>query len=239
MSRLVYAVVATVLSVAMLSGADTAPPPSLLKPKAASFDPPEKLEPRGGFAIYTPDASVKAVEYIALDGEEPFPVSLIGGSPTSFVFFTRGLAPKNYRFVGVASDSGGNLTRKMFSVPVGGVPPGVPPPAKPPDTKPPEKPPVETPALYYFLIVREDGPASAAFTKTMQDPAWLALKKAGHKVGDHTVTQAATYGFTRPSILPCVITLLEDDKKSKIVREEIALPSTSPAILDLPKGVVK
>lgn len=216
--------------------ADQAPPPSVVlrtdsvKVKSVSFDPPEKIESRGGFAIYTPGPDVKAVEYIALDGEEPFPVSLVGGSPTAFVFFTRGLPAKNYRFVGVASDAGGNLTRKQFSVPVGNVPA----PKDPPGTTPPGTTPADT---YYFLLVRPDGPATSAFTKIRSDPAWKELQKAGHRVGDMGVTDAAQLGIQPPDILPCVITLLESGKKSKIVRPAIALPSTPQAILDLPKGV--
>ena len=222
--------------------ADTAPPPTPVirlgdfKVKASSFDPPAVLDAKGGFAIYTPPADVVEVEYIALDGEEPFPVSQIGGSKTAFVFFTRGLPAKNYRFVGVASDSGGKLTRRAFSVPVGNVPPiGTPPPKKDP---PVVDPPVA--ATYYFLLVRPDGPATSAFTKIKENPAWKELQKAGHKVGDMSVTDLGPIvGIPSPDILPCVITLQENPntKKSKIVRPAIAIPSTPQGILDLPKGV--
>lgn len=241
--RFLYVIVASVMAVGLLGGADTAPHPTPIllrssdaKPKSTAFDPPAILEAKGGFAIYNPPAEVVEVEYVALDGEEPFPVSQIGGSKTAFVFFTRGLPAKNYRFVGIASDSGGKLTRRQFSVPVG-TPPVVTPPK-------PKDPPVVTPpaATYYFLLVRPDGPATASFTKIKSDPAWKELQKAGHKVGDMGVTDAGLIvGIAVPDILPCVITLVENPatKKSTVVRPAIALPATGPAILDLPKGVTK
>lgn len=213
--------------------ADVAPLPSLrtdVRAKSGGFEPPAVLEAKGGFAVYLPPEDVKAAEYVALDGEEPFPASMIGGSPTAFVFFTRGLPAKEYRFVGIASDSGGKLTRKQFVVPVGT-------PTTPPGTPPPKKdPPVTAPAKYYFLVIRPDGPATAQFRKTMESPEWAQLRKDGHLVSDTGVTDAGKLGIEPPSILPCVVTLQESGKKSKIVRPPVALPSGKD-ILDLPKAV--
>lgn len=205
--------------------ADSAP-----RPRSTAFDPPAILVPVSGFATYVPGADVKEVEYIALDGEEPFPVSLIGGDPKAFLFLTRGLPDKDYRFIGVASDSSGRLTRKAFIVRVGAG--GI----KDPPVK--KDPPVVTPTEnLFFLIVRPDGPATAHFTKIMQDPAWITLKASGHKVKDYTVSVASQLGYTVPSDvpLPAVITLAEGEKTSRTVRGAIALPTTATAILDLQK----
>lgn len=117
-------------------------------------------------------------------------------------------------------------------------PPVVDPPKPPPVVDPPVPP---KPTVYYFLVVRPDGPASPAFTKTMSLPAWTELRKAGHSAKDKTLTEAVALGVKLPdgTTLPVVVTLQEsaDKKSSKIVRPAVALPTTDEAILDLPKGV--
>lgn len=117
-----------------------------------------------------------------------------------------------------------------------------PPPDKPPPDKPPPDPqPVPVKPLYYFLIVRPDGPASPEFTKVMSDPAWAELQKAGHSVKDKTLTDAGKLGLTLPvgQPLPTVVTLVvsADGTKSKVVRGPINLPTTSDGIRRLPEGV--
>jgi len=223
---MMHALYVAVMSVAVLAPA----------PRSASFAPPAVLEPKAGYAIYLPPDDVKSAVYVALDGEEPFPIAEVGGSATAFVFPTRGLAPKNYRFVGVASDKDGNLTRKEFAVPVGTVPPKNPP-VTPPKVDPPAK--TDPAATYYFLIVRPDGPAAPMFTANMRLPAWEKLRAAGHLVKDYTVKDAAKAGYTVPdgTPLPVVVTLKETETNSAIVRGPIAMPTTEAAILDLPKGV--
>lgn len=213
----------------MLLCADLAP-----QPRPANFDPPAVLQPKSGVAYYVPPADVKEVEYIALDGEEPFPVSVIGGNPTAFVFLTRGLPEKNYRFIGVASDSTGKLTRRPFVVPVGN--PTTPAPKDPPTTPVPKDPPGKT--AYFFLIVRPDGPAAPAFTKNMALPAWDTLRAQGHLVGDKSVTDAKAWvSIPAGTTLPVVVTFREDEANSYEVRGPIALPDTNAAILKLPEGV--
>lgn len=206
------------------------------KPRASGFDPPALLVAKSGVAIYVPPDDVQEAEYIALDGEEAFPVSLIGGRKTAFVFLTRGLPAKNYRFVGVASDSTGKLTRKEFAVPVGN------PPKDPPGTTPKDPPAVPT-GTYYFLIVRSDGPASPAFTKLMGLPEWGLLRSAGHLVKDMPLKEAtallseAPHALPPGTTLPVVITIQESADSSSIARNAIPLPTTPTGILDLPKGV--
>lgn len=108
-----------------------------LIPAAAAdghFDPPEVITPKGGVAIYVPPATVKSVKYVALDAEEAFDPSGIGGNPNAFLVFTRGLpAGAKYRFVGVASDDKGNQTAKRFDVVIPGAPG---PDVRPPNPKP-------------------------------------------------------------------------------------------------------
>lgn len=213
------------MTVSPLFSAEQAPRPRSSNVKLDSaFDPPAVMVPRSGFAVYVPPAEVRAVEYVALDGEEAFPVQQVGGSPTAFVFFARGLPEKSYRFVGIASDSAGNLTRKNFAVQVG---------------KPEPKTPPVTSDTFYFVVIRADGPATSQFTKIMADPAWSQLRKDGHRVKDKTVSEATAIGVTLPSDVspPAVVTLVEDASTSRIVRQAIALPTTTATILDLPKGV--
>lgn len=206
---------------------DPVPPlhtPVLQVKKAPDFNPPDVLTPVSGFATFIPPADVKDVKYIGLDGEEAFPVALIGGDPKAFLFLSRGLPEKDYRFIGVASSSDGTLALKPFVVRVG----------KPPRPPPkPKDPPVTTPQTYFFLVIRADGPASPAFTRIMGDPAWKTLKDAGHRVRDYTVSDAGVFadGLT---VFPAVVTLVESATNSKVVRTG-PLPTTSEGILALPK----
>lgn len=100
------------------------------------------------------------------------------------------------------------------------------------------KDPVTPPSgLYYFLVVRADGPATSHHTKIMELPAWQTLRKAGHTVKDSTVSEATSSGITLPpgSDLPLVV-ILEGAKGSKILKA-VPFPMTEPTILDLPKAV--
>jgi hypothetical protein len=106
-------------------------------------------------------------------------------------------------------------------------------PAKPPDLPPPAQP-----DSLYFLVVRPDGQPSAAFTKSMSDPNWLALRARGYKFGDKTVTDAKSLFVEVPAgtALPVVVTLKVTGGKSLIVRGPVPLPSGAD-ILKLPEGV--
>lgn len=110
-----------------------------------------------------------------------------------------------------------------------------PPPKKPDD---PKDPPTQPTGLY-FMLVRSDGAADPSFTRIVRDPAWSKLKDAGHKVKDFGVSDLNRLGVVLPSgsPLPCVVTLYDDGRTSRIVRGPIALPTTSDAILGLPQGV--
>lgn len=115
------------------------------------------------------------------------------------------------------------------------------PPPEPPVPPGPIDPPAPTPTSLYFMVVRVDGPADAAFVRTMADPAWADLRKAGHLVKDFTLTDARRLGTTIPdgSTLPAVVTLSvsADGKKSTVVRDAIPLPTTTDAIRNLPEGI--
>lgn len=115
---------------------------------------------------------------------------------------------------------------------VGGAP--VPPPVDPVDPQPPP------PSVYYFLVIRADGPADPAFTKAMGLPAWAELRKKGHQFKDKTVSAAAAdLNLTLPpgTALPCVVTLSVAGGASKIVRGPVALPTTDAGVAALPEGV--
>ena len=138
--------------------------------------------------------------------------------------------------VPVGATAEADATRKPIDVDSGEAP--RPPPIEPP--KPVDPPKVDPPVTLYFLIVRADGPATAAFKKIMEDPAWKTLRDAGHTVKDKTVSEAAAFGVKVPpgSTVPIVVTLREDATSSTILRTA-PLPTTSAAILDLPKGGAK
>lgn len=141
---------------------------------------------------------------------------------------------------GVVNGRAKRLLTKSFRV--GGlIPPPIPPPVVPPVPPVPDPPVTPPSTAFYFLVVRKDGPADPAFTRTMGDPAWADLRKAGHLIKDKTLTEAAQLGLSFPAgtKLPCVVTLQEtaDGKNHKIVRDAIALPTTGDGIRKLPEGV--
>lgn len=197
------------------------------------FEPPAEIKPVGGYAIYEPGTDCKEVTYVGLDGEEPIPFRQFGGSKTAFVFPTRGL-PNNsrYRFAGVASNDKGEHKRQDFSVVIG-TPPVTPPPGKDP---PPVVPPPST--SLYFLIVRPNGPATAAFTKVMQFPEWQELKKAGHMYKDKTQAEATLLGANLTGVtLPVVIVLrLRADGMTNEQIGKASLPLDGQGVLELPKS---
>lgn len=130
--------------------------------------------------------------------------------------------------------TGGETAYSQTTITVGGPPAPAPAPPPVPGPVPP------TPRVYYFLIVRPDGPAAPAFTEAMGRPAWKLLTVQGHQYKDKTVSGAARdVGFAVPAgtPLPCVVTLSTEGGVSRVVRPAVPLPTTDAAILDLPKSV--
>lgn len=192
-----------------------------------SFDPPVQISVVSGVAIYKPPADCVSVVYIGLDGEEEFPLELVGGSKTAFCFLTRGLTPgKVYRFAGVASSATGEQVERYFAVviPDGPVLP-------PPDKK---DPPTTPTTGYYFMIVRPDGPASPEVTKVLAHSSWDTIRSKGNKVKDFTLSDAKRLGATIPAgaTLPVVITLKEGKETSTVVRGAIPIPSDPLKLLE-------
>jgi hypothetical protein len=211
-------------------GAALADPPKLTIPAEIKADP-------GEWVLVVPDTTAKAVTYVSLDGLAPFPTSELK-DPRKLIV-TTGKAGR-YRFTAVGSLNDEHASAS-FTIVVGGAgttpvkPTPTDPPTDPPDTPDPK------PTAYYFLIVRPDGPASAEFTRTMGLPAWDALRKAGHLVKDKTLAEAVGLGLSIPggTTLPTVVTLVQGETKSKVVRDPVPLPTTDAAVQDLPKGVKK
>lgn len=222
----------SVLSLALLAGcaivASAAPP---------QLELPAEATPVNGYVIVTPKTDAVSVTYVALDDVFPFPSEQLKDART-FVLPAAGLAEGEYRFMAVAAGKGGEQTSKLLKVRIGkgGT---LPPPKKKEPTDPVD--PVEPAGKFYFLVVRPDGPASAAFTKAMALPEWGTLRLAGHKVKDRTVTEAADIlGSAAPVPAPGVVVTLvvsADGKSSTIVRPAVALPTVGSAVLELPKGV--
>lgn len=209
-----------------LAAVASAAPPTL--------DIPPEVRPSGQYVQFVPKTDAVAVEYVGLDGVEPFPAAFLKDG-RAFVLDATGLQKnKAYRFVAVAAGKTGEQSRATFVV-VNGKVPTTPPVLDPPPSQP--DPPAPDGALY-FLIVRPDGPASPAFTRTMGLPEWGQLRAAGHGVKDVSATQAAGLGAVIPADqLPAVLTLREDGAVSRVVRPAVPLPTTGAGVLDLPKGV--
>lgn len=135
--------------------------------------------------------------------------------------------------VGVASAD--DIDRR--TVQIAGVSQDPKPPTKP--TDPPTKPvdPPTKPTSYYFMAIRPNGAASQDFAKLMALPAWAELRKAGHRVKDKTVSEAAAFGVTLPdgTTLPAIVTLAEDAESSWVVRGPVAAPTTDEGIRKLPQ----
>lgn len=199
---------------------------------------PAKVEGQS-FAVLSAETDGKAVEYVPLDkGLEFFPAQLLRDSKVAVVFGPKG----SYRVLAYSGNADGPSKPAYTTVVLGGAAPPAPGPGpNPPPTDPPVTPPAPAPgAKLYFLVVRPDGPASPAYTRTMQLPAWLVLRASGHMVKDFTVSEAAKFNLPAPGVAaPYVVTLRlsADGSASTVARDAVPLPSTSEGILELPKGV--
>jgi hypothetical protein len=104
-------------------------------------------------------------------------------------------------------------------------------------TKPPDPIPPPSTGKLYFLIVRDNGPASPAFTKAMSNVGWAKLMLEGYLVKDKTLAEATASGFSIPSgtALPIVLTLRVsyDWNKSTLIGQPRPLPETESDILKL------
>jgi hypothetical protein len=222
-----------VLSVALLAccaALAAAAPPSL--------EFPDVNRPENGYVVVQPKTDAVSVVYVALDGVYPIPSALLSDKRT-FALPANGLADGEYKFMAVAAGKVGEQTSKLLTVTIGrgGTRP-------PPDDKKPADPkdPVTPATKFYFLVVRPDGNAAPAFTKAMNLPEWGQLRAAGHTVKEVTAKEAAAPEIglpTDPAQLPAVFTLvvLPDKKGSALVRGAVPMPTSGPAILELPKGV--
>lgn len=209
-----FSFVAVMLAASLLSAAEP--------PKIKSSGP----VPPGGFADLTIDVPKSASVVWRIS---PNPVQKAATLPTGRIIFG-GEQNKTYTVTAIVIDfDAKTVTDTDYSITFGKAPPVV--------VDPPKKDPPATPTSgLYFLIVRPDGPATSQFTKTMGESAWGQLRKAGHLVKDFGVSEASKW-VPAPDTLPAVYTLQEANGASKIVRGAVPLPTTSAAILDLPKGV--
>lgn len=212
---------AALLCLLLSAGLGLAAPPDL--------DIPAVVTPTGQYVQFVPKTTAVAVEYVGLDGVEPFPSAFLK-DPRAFVLDANSLVKdKQYRFVAVGAGANGEQRRATFVVVNGKA---TPPPPKD-DTPPPA-------ATFYFLVVRPDGPAGPAFTRAMGLPEWADLRDAGHLVKDKPAAEAALLGVVVPAAqLPAVVTLrvAADGKSSTVARPAVPLPTTGAGVLDLPKGV--
>lgn len=228
MNRLCLALLSALVFVAAAAGA----PPKLVIPAEVQAKP-------GKWVTITPDTEAKAITYVSLDGLDPFPTAEQVDKRKMIVFPTE---ERRYRFIAVGSKDDEHTTVE-FTIVVGN------PPKPGPIIAPPLTPPV-TPApsnVFFFVVVRKDGPADFSFTQTMSLPAWSELTKLGHSYKAYGITEAKKL-FTDDAIwtkavdgatTPFVVTIREsaDGKTSSVARKAVPLPSQNDGILDLPKGV--
>lgn len=206
MSRFVYALAATVLSVVALFGAE----PKLI-PVGGYVD--HKIDvPKGAAVIWriTPAPVQRSTDL------EPGRVIFSGEKGTKYTataitvdFDKKTVTDADYEFLFAGS-------------------PSIPNPK-------PKDPPTTPTAGLYFMVIRADGPATPYFTKTMGLPEWKQLRDAGHLVKDFTLADSKQF-VTLPGdvSLPVVAVLQEGETTSKLLRV-VPLPSTGAGILDLPK----
>lgn len=221
------------LSLALLLGcavaASGAPP---------TIDIPPEIHPSGQYVQFIPKTDAVSVEYVGLDGIEPFPSAFLKDG-RAFVLDANSLAKdKPYRFVAVAAGKTGETARTKFVVVNGKVPS----PGDPDNPPPPPPPPPPANDKFYLLIIRADGPAAPSFTKSMAMPEWNTLRAAGHAVKDVTLSEATAAKLSAgvsPDQLPTVLTLVvrPDGKSSQLVRGPVSFPTVGSGVLDLPKGV--
>lgn len=209
---------ALLLSVLLAASALAAPP---------AVEVPAETVASGDYVTVVPKTDAKAVSYLGLSGVDPFPSALLKDSKT-FVLPVRGLAQGEYRFAGVASLNDEH-TVFYFKVRVGKV---TVPPVDPPGN-PPVDPPT-TPTSLYFMIVREDGPASPAFTRLMSLPAWATIRGKGHSVKDFSLTDARKLNAVIPAgtVLPAVIVLKIEGGVSRVVRPAATVPADPLKLLE-------
>lgn len=217
-------------AVLLLSGITLGAPPKLTIPA--------EVKPAGQYVDFVPDTDAVSVTYVGLDGIDPVPSRRLA-EKTAFLLDTYGKPAKKYRFAAVASSKDGEQTRADFVVVIGD--PAEPPPVvtPPPGTDPPK--PTPTPAnVYYFVLIRSDGPTAPEFTRVVDSEAWAKLTKAGHKFKPKTLSEASALGIKLEdgTKLPAVAVLQENAQtgKSRLVTV-LEFPKTDAEIETLPKGV--
>ena len=220
MTRLALTLIASAWAACLFAA-----PPDVEVPAKVTGDP-------GAFLVITAKTDAKGARFYAVDpGLNLFPAGLLTDPKSTVATGPKG----TYRVLVYAGNADGASAPKVVLVEIGGGIPVVPPvkPVDPPVIAPPT-------GLFYFLIVRADGPASPAFTKTMGDAAWDTLRAAGHKAKDKTATEAAKLGMSPPAgtRLPTVLILREDADGSEVVGTA-PLPGDAAGILELPKKVSK
>lgn len=105
--------------------------------------------------------------------------------------------------------------------------------APPPTPKDPPVTPVPRDGLY-FLIVRPDGPATARFTKTIGLPEWEQLRAAGHLVKDKTYTDSKAFVTLPANVMLPVVAVLKEGAGSSTLLRVVPLPDAGPGIIALP-----
>lgn len=190
---------------------------------------PAELKPTGDYVTHKPKTDAVSIVYVGLSGVDAFPSDFLKDS-RDFILPTRGIPAGTYKFSAIGASATGEQSRQDFAVVIGGKP-GTPITDPPPVTQPTGN--------LYFLVIREDGPASPSFTKVWSMKEWESLAFMGHEVKDKPFTDAmvslAALGITMPdrTTLPCVMTL----KNKKLVAGPVALPTTGDGILQLAKAV--
>lgn len=199
---------------------------------AASVSPAEEpvVVPAGGFAdhrIEVPKGASVIWRY------SPQPVQKATDLPPGRIIFG-GEAGKTYTVTAIVIDfEKKTVTDADYVFKFSG---GV---AQPPPKKDPPVDPIGEPAVYYFLVVRPDGPAHPNFTQAMLMPGWTKLRGLGHSVKDKTASQARDLGVVLPpgTVLPTVVTLKTSATESVVVRGPVPLPNTDQEILRLTEGL--
>jgi hypothetical protein len=203
-----------------------------VSPAWAADPPPLKLvdetKPGSRWVVVRAETEGKTVRFVPLDaGLDPFPLPL--ADKKTFVAF--GEPGRSFKVLAYTAVDSEPSEPAVIVVTVGGKP-------KDPPTKDPPVTPVPQDG-FHFVVVRPDGPADPAYTRTMARPEWQALRAAGHRVSDKTQREAARLGITLPGglQLPLVVALRVDGNESVVAGDPLPFPTTPDEITALPGRV--
>ena len=202
--------------------------PAVAAPPTCAL-PPEIAGEPVNFIQVKAQTDGKWVRYVTLDpGLAVFPSNLLTDKTVTVVVASK---PGRYRILAYAGNEDGGA-EAITTLVIGNAPvvPPKDPPDKPTDPVDPPKP-VGT---EWLVIVRPSDAPSEEFARSLRSPAWDEHRKAGRKIKEMTVAESATVlppgSLPGGTVLPCVVRLTDDGKKSVVTGGPVPYPTTDDGI---------